>query len=206
MKALFVSGSVLMAAWLSTGVGFAQSPERNKRDAIHPDVSGKGTSMGESKSERTGETGAPLPQGSPYSGTVEKGKSSGEMDRTNTGGSRSATGMHGNAQNVKAIQQALKDKGHDPGPIDGVMGSQTKQALKSFQSANNLQPTGTLNAETAEKLGIQSGSQQLSSRSSSRSQGTESSGSMGSRNRASSSDTTVGKDTDQPNQTPAKNR
>ena len=36
----------------------------------------------------------------------------------------------GNADQVKAVQQALKDKGHDPGSVDGVMGPKTRSALK----------------------------------------------------------------------------
>jgi peptidoglycan hydrolase-like protein with peptidoglycan-binding domain len=103
--------------------------------------------------------------------------------------------MSGNA-NVKEVQQALKDKGHDPGPIDGVMGAKTKEALKSFQTASNIQATGTLNAETAQKLGVNSAP--------SRSSGTSSS--SGARGTSNSSDTTVGKDSDQPNQPPMKNR
>ena len=38
-----------------------------------------------------------------------------------------------NAQTVREAQQALKDKGHDPGPIDGMWGPQTQQAVKEFQ-------------------------------------------------------------------------
>ena len=72
------------------------------------------------------------------------------------------------------------------------MGAKTKEALKSFQSASNLRATGTLDAQTADKLGIQSGSS--SSRSSS------------SRDNMKSSNTTVGKDTNQPNQSSSKNR
>lgn len=123
----------------------------------------------------------PLPEGSPHSGTVEMGKSQGARS--------GMAAPSGNMARIKEVQQALKDKGHDPGPIDGVMGAKTKEALKEFQTASNLQPTGALNAQTAEKLGVQSRS--LSSR--------------GSRGMSNASSTTVGKDADQSNQTP-KNR
>src|SRR5690349_10295747 len=36
---------------------------------------------------------------------------------------------------VKQVQQALKDKGQDPGPVDGKMGPKTQAALTSFQQA-----------------------------------------------------------------------
>jgi peptidoglycan hydrolase-like protein with peptidoglycan-binding domain len=118
---------------------------------------------------------------------------------SNAAGSQRASGSSGamsarGSTNIKEAQQALKDKGYDPGPVDGVMGMKTKEALKSFQSASNLQTTGTLDAQTAEKLGIQSSSS------------TSRSSSSASRDNMKSSDTTVGKDTDQQNQTPSKNR
>src|SRR5262245_27044957 len=166
MKALSISGSIFIAALLSTGAVFAQSSGSSKSGTIHPDASGKSSGVGGSQSERTGESGVPLPKGSPQSGTVDMGRIS------SSGTSESSGGMHGNASNIKAVQQALKDKGYDPGPVDGVVGSRTKEAIKSFQTASNIRATGTINAETAEKLGVQTDSQ-----SSSRS----SSGSMGSR-------------------------
>ena len=37
---------------------------------------------------------------------------------------------------VKEIQTLLKNRGHDPGPIDGDLGSKTLAAMKSYLSAN----------------------------------------------------------------------
>lgn len=68
-------------------------------------------------------------------------------------GNRAARG--GNREQVQAAQQALKDKGHDPGSIDGVMGPKTQKALKDFQKAEGLKDTGRLDAETMAKLGIE---------------------------------------------------
>lgn len=58
-------------------------------------------------------------------------------------------------EHVKATQQALKDKGHDPGAVDGVMGPKTQAALKDFQSKEGLKASGQLDAETMSKLGVQ---------------------------------------------------
>ena len=58
-------------------------------------------------------------------------------------------------EHVKAAQQALKDKGHDPGPIDGKMGPKTHAALRDFQSKEGLKSTGRLDNETMAKLGIE---------------------------------------------------
>jgi peptidoglycan hydrolase-like protein with peptidoglycan-binding domain len=61
------------------------------------------------------------------------------------------------AEQVKAVQQALKDAGHDPGAIDGMMGPKTQQALKEYQEKEGLKATGRLDSETASKLGVSAG-------------------------------------------------
>jgi len=61
----------------------------------------------------------------------------------------------GNRDQVRAAQQALKDKGHDPGSVDGVMGPKTQAALKDFQKSQGIQETGRLDAETMAKLGVE---------------------------------------------------
>jgi peptidoglycan hydrolase-like protein with peptidoglycan-binding domain len=66
---------------------------------------------------------------------------------------RAAAG--GNAEQVKAVQQALKDKGHDPGEVDGKMGPKTQQAIRDYQQKEGLKTTGRLDTETASKLGVQ---------------------------------------------------
>jgi len=100
-----------------------------------------------SKSDPARESGVARPDESPSKSRA--GSSDASLRGTGAG-----------MDNIRGVQQALKDKGHDPGPVDGVMGTRTKDAIKSFQTASNLQPTGNLNAETSEKLGVQaSGSQ-----------------------------------------------
>ena len=66
------------------------------------------------------------------------------------------TAPHASAQtgaDVERAQQALKQAGYDPGPVDGVMGAQTTAALKAYQKKQGLGVTGQLDAETAAKLG-----------------------------------------------------
>ena len=167
------SGTVEKGTSGSAPSGTAQSQGKSG-ETIHPAPK---TSVGGSQSERARESGVPLPQGSPHSGTVD----------TNRG---SMMGQRNSMTNSKAAQQALKDKGYDPGPIDGRMGARTTEAIKSFQSASNLEATGTLDAKTAEQLGVQSGSRATRSRDSMKSDG----------------NTTRGKDTDQPNLPPSGNK
>jgi peptidoglycan hydrolase-like protein with peptidoglycan-binding domain len=60
----------------------------------------------------------------------------------------------GDHHDIKKVQETLRDKGYDPGPIDGVMGSQTREAISQYQQSQNLPVTGHLDAETAGKLGV----------------------------------------------------
>jgi peptidoglycan hydrolase-like protein with peptidoglycan-binding domain len=54
---------------------------------------------------------------------------------------------------VLELQKAPEAKGHNPGPIDGICGSQTQSAVRAFQKANGL-ATGGLTYKTVEKPGL----------------------------------------------------
>ncbi len=54
---------------------------------------------------------------------------------------------------VFGIQKALKEKGFDPGTMDGKMGPGTAAALKAFQSSRGL-PIGQLSKDTFRALGL----------------------------------------------------
>jgi hypothetical protein len=56
---------------------------------------------------------------------------------------------------IKKVQIALQQEGFDPGPLDGMMGDQTRQAIRAFQQAEGLAQGGTLTKETVQALGIQ---------------------------------------------------
>jgi uncharacterized protein (TIGR02594 family) len=53
---------------------------------------------------------------------------------------------------VREIQQALKDKGFDPGAIDGVWGRKTIEAVKRFQSEQRLTADGIVGPRTKAAL------------------------------------------------------
>lgn len=55
---------------------------------------------------------------------------------------------------VRNVQQALEDRGVEAGPIDGIWGPKTAQALKEFQRANGLEASGRLDGATLSALGI----------------------------------------------------
>ncbi len=70
----------------------------------------------------------------------------------------SQSGMGGPTQSSDAVreaQQALQQKGHDVGPIDGVMGPKTSAALREFQQAEGLKASGRLDRQTLSALGVQ---------------------------------------------------
>lgn len=58
---------------------------------------------------------------------------------------------------VKEIQQILKNAGFDPGPVDGIMGNRTRQAIRKFQEAKGLQSTGKIDEETMLALNKEKG-------------------------------------------------
>ena len=79
---------------------------------------------------------------------------------------RASSSAHMSKDKVKEVQAALKSKGMDPGPEDGVMGRKTQQAIREFQKSNNLQATGRIDDKTASALGVEVSSSGMGSSSS----------------------------------------
>lgn len=61
----------------------------------------------------------------------------------------------GGSGHVRAMQEALKSKGFDPGPIDGIYGPQTANAVKEYQRSESLSVTGRADSNTLNKLGVE---------------------------------------------------
>lgn len=49
---------------------------------------------------------------------------------------------------VKRLQEILNGGGYNAGPIDGIFGSQTKAAVKAYQTAKGLIADGIVGAQT----------------------------------------------------------
>lgn len=60
---------------------------------------------------------------------------------------------------VRQVQQALNQQGYDVGEVDGAWGPQTRDAMRNYQQAQGLEPTGEPNLRTLSSLGIQAGGQ-----------------------------------------------
>jgi peptidoglycan hydrolase-like protein with peptidoglycan-binding domain len=76
---------------------------------------------------------------------------------------RSAAGSDSNKEGVaafvvkneiKKMQQTLREKGHDPGKVDGVFGLRTRASIRAYQKAENLPITGQVDSRTADGLGV----------------------------------------------------
>jgi len=55
---------------------------------------------------------------------------------------------------VRAVQQALNDRGYNAGPIDGQYGAATVDAVRRFQQVSGLPVTGDLGRPTLNALGV----------------------------------------------------
>jgi len=53
---------------------------------------------------------------------------------------------------ILAIQKALRELGYQVGPLDGVIGPQTRRAIVNFQKDFKLTPNGVIGPETIAKL------------------------------------------------------
>lgn len=56
---------------------------------------------------------------------------------------------------VREAQRALRDLGYEPGPVDGVVGPRTREALRKYQRSERIVATGRLDPETMVRLDIQ---------------------------------------------------
>jgi peptidoglycan hydrolase-like protein with peptidoglycan-binding domain len=56
---------------------------------------------------------------------------------------------------VRQVQKTLSDRGYTTGGWDGRMGPRTQAAVRKFQKAEKLEPTGQLNRQTLVALGVQ---------------------------------------------------
>jgi peptidoglycan hydrolase-like protein with peptidoglycan-binding domain len=147
-------------------------------------------SPGETGGQKSGsENRVQKPTDPPMSGGQstpgQAGVSRSEGTGMQSGTERRTAGGQWSKDRVKAIQEALKTKGFDPGTADGVVGPKTNQALRDFQKSNNLQATGRIDDKTASALGVEAGSMGSSSSSSMGKEST--SGSRGTSGRSSSS-------------------
>ena len=83
-----------------------------------------------------------------------QGMSSGSGTRTAAASGQQKSASKISQSDMRKVEEALKAKGFDPGPINGQMDAQTQQALRDYQSKNKLSVTGGVDQATADSLGI----------------------------------------------------
>ncbi|MEZ4600043.1 MAG: peptidoglycan-binding domain-containing protein [Syntrophotaleaceae bacterium] len=133
----------------------------------------QGLGAGEYGQDQVSEDAAGMDQG-----TTGMDQGTTGMDQGTTGMDEGATGMDQgmsgmdpttaavqlDSSQISEVQRLLQEQGYDPGSTDGVMGTQTQEALRNFQESQGLAASGepteeTLralapDAETQEMLGI----------------------------------------------------
>jgi len=55
---------------------------------------------------------------------------------------------------VEATQEELAQQGYYNGPVDGIFGPTTRDAVAKYQTANRLNVTGSLSPDTLQSLGL----------------------------------------------------
>lgn len=63
-------------------------------------------------------------------------------------------GQEGSAGQIRQVQQKLATMGYNPGNLDGELDAQTMEAIRNFQQAQGIQPTGQLDVQTLSALGV----------------------------------------------------
>jgi murein L,D-transpeptidase YcbB/YkuD len=150
LSGVLIAWSAGSSAWSQTTQGPGKGQSQTK-DA-------KGERTGEEKMEARGaQDPGPMERRKGEAEMEARGaQKPGRMDKTGAAGMEGTEqGQRSSTQDIKKAQEALKNKGHNPGSVDGVMGQQTRQAIRAFQKANGLKESGILDAETAEKLGVE---------------------------------------------------
>jgi Putative peptidoglycan binding domain len=204
VTAVVVAGSLGFGAQAIFAQGTGSRPLENPTS--QGQFEEKGTQQKKSSDTSTDRSGPSGVSGSQEPGTsgaqsgVKSGKESGSrpLERGVSEGQyeEKSANKPGRASNIsegdiQKIKTALKAKGHNPGPMNGELDSQTQQAIREFQQKNNLKVTGDVDEQTAAKLGVTLG-KSGSSRSSTGSSGTSGMGSSGSKSSSMERDSSGG--------------
>jgi hypothetical protein len=92
------------------------------------------------------------PEGKPPLATGAQAGGTGS-EQANAGAQPSVP-MAVSPQLVRSVQDTLHAKGIDAGPVDGIWGPRTHQALREFQERQGIETTGQLDARTLASLDV----------------------------------------------------
>ena len=111
---------------------------REAKDKIKAKVSGDKKESAEDKAEAREKAEGKDTVGAKVDRGVEKTKAKARETKDKIAAQTESSA------DIRQAQMALKDKGHDPGPIDGIHGPRTSSALRAYQKAANIKVTGRL--------------------------------------------------------------
>ena len=144
-------------AWVAAPA-IAQETTKEKAERKADQIERKGEQKAEETKAKADEKATKVREKAEGTTDSHEGKMERAWDKTKaktremTGKAKDKLGANGRSSDVRSAQQALRDRGFDPGPIDGVMGPRTTAAVKDFQQKENLNVTGSLDAETNARL------------------------------------------------------
>ncbi len=121
--------SVAVLAGMGVGVTQAQG------------TTAQGTTQ-KGKKSSTAQTASPAPRGKSRKGSSRKSSRGERGQKTPT------------SDRIREIQQALGKDGSYPGTASGKWDAASVEAMKKYQSAHGLTPSGKLDAKTLQKLGL----------------------------------------------------
>lgn len=150
LTSLVLSGAVMVMApqaWSQTGGSSGSGSSPSQKSSEGSGIGGSNRDTGSNR-DASGSVGS-------STDTQTQRDQSGRMGSSRRGAGHMAAGTHMSKDKVKEVQAALKNKGMDPGPEDGMMGPKTQAALREFQKSNNLQVTGRIDEKTASALGVE---------------------------------------------------
>src|SRR5262245_36705042 len=88
--------------------------------------------------------------------TQQKNNQQLQQDRTNNANRKQWSNQTESKSQMQQVQTALKSRGFDPGPIDGIMGPKTMMAIRNFQSSQAMTASGMVDDATLAALQIKS--------------------------------------------------
>jgi len=113
--------------------------------------------------------GLALGAGESHSGTSQWGSSS-QMDKgqqqqygssSQAGQQQQMASQQLNREKVRELQKTLNDKGFAAGPVDGIVGPKTRNAIQSFQKQEGIAASGKPDKQTLDALDIEVGQQEF---------------------------------------------
>ena len=154
MRLLTIIAAALGLAAAATH-GLAQGPSSAaKKRAADPGAPSAKAAPAKSASARP--TAKPtIAQSTPARTAATKSRTkSGVKSKKQVAAKRPPLQQQPTADRYKEIQQALADKGYFRGTVDGAWGTESVEALKRFQHAQNLDADGKIGALSLMALGL----------------------------------------------------